>query len=263
MWRRLPYALAFLILLLFPYGPLFPWSPVKPGYTHVSLERADVYYPAGRPLDPAYLRVDEFIRDSEKFHRLPAPLRIRVVECGDWAAFQRFLPQYRSHGIGAVTLATGTVIYMTPRIKERGLDAGEFLRHEISHATLHQNQSLYNAFRIGGVEWLSEGLAVAYGNQKSYYSDAEFAARIRREEVAPFLDPSRRGEVAGIFEIRYSYVVWRRFNEYLMTAKGRVAYQGYLEAVMQDPREWRDLFPKHFGGTTFEDAVRAFQSAAR
>src|SRR5437899_270554 len=34
-------------LLAFPYGPLFPWSPWKPGYEHLALQRADIYWPTG------------------------------------------------------------------------------------------------------------------------------------------------------------------------------------------------------------------------
>jgi hypothetical protein len=260
--RTLYFAGLLLVLLLFPYGPLFPWSPVKPGYEHLALERADVYFPSGTTLDPAYRRIDEYIAKSEQFHRLKAPKRICVVACDDWSSFRRFLPHMRGTGVGAVTLATGTAIYMSPRLAERQLDANEFLRHEISHATLHQNQSLANALRIIKVEWVSEGLAVAYGDQKSYYSDAEFLARIKRENVAAFIDPARRGEAGSAFDIRYAYIVWRRFNEFLMATRGRDAYQGYLVAVLRDTASWRELFPRHLG-MNFEDAVEEFQGAMR
>jgi hypothetical protein len=262
--RSLYYAGILLVLLLFPYGPLFPWSPVKPGFEHIALDRADVYYPTGTTLDPAYLRADSIIRESESFHRLAAPKRICIVACKDWDDFARRLPQFRgSRGIGAVTLATGTVIYVAPSLKERGKDVGEYLRHEVSHATLHQNQSIMNAYRLTEVQWLSEGIAVSYGNQKSYYSDAEFQARIQRENVAPFIDPARRGEVKELFEMRYAYVAWRRFNEYLIASRGRDVYQGYLTAVMRDPRAWRELFPKHFQGLSFAQAIEEFQRSAR
>ena len=114
-WKRTRrtalFAFVLLLLMLFPYGPLFPWSPVKPGFEHVALGRADVYYPSGAPLDPAYLKLDEYLAESERFHQMKAPARLCVVACGDWASFGRFLPQHRSsRGVGAVTLVTGTVI---------------------------------------------------------------------------------------------------------------------------------------------------------
>jgi hypothetical protein len=264
-WKRTGrtafFALTLLLLLIFPYGPLFPWSPVKPGYERLVLQRADIHYPKGWPLDPQYRKVDQFLDESEAFHRMKVGKRIDIVACADWASFWRFLPQHRSsRGIGAVTLATGTVIYMSPRLADRGLDVGEFLRHEISHATLHQNQSLMNAYRMSEAQWLSEGIAVAYGKQKAYYSYDEFLTRARRErDVALFLDPARRGEVRGIFEMRYAYAVWRAFNEYLM-ARDREAYQRYVRSVMEGPRQWRDKFVSAFG-MKFEEAVAKFEAS--
>ena len=112
--------------------------------------------------------MDEYIAESEQFHQMKAPARMCVVACSEWASFGRFNPQYRDcHAVGAVTLATGTAIYVSPRIAERGFDAGEFLRHEIWHATINQHQSLLAAWRLAGVQWLVEGIAVANGRQKS------------------------------------------------------------------------------------------------
>src|SRR3982750_3028649 len=41
MLRRLKYIALLLFLLAFPYGPLFPWSPVKPGYRSERFARAE------------------------------------------------------------------------------------------------------------------------------------------------------------------------------------------------------------------------------
>jgi hypothetical protein len=259
--RKLPlrtafFALILLVLMVFPYGPLFPWSPVKPGYDHLALARADVYYPVGTQLDPAYRRLDEYIGASETYHRLKAPKRICVVACNAWTSFVRFLPQYRgSRGVGAVTLATGTVIYVSPRLMERGLDVGEFLRHELSHATINQNQTLTAAYRFGDAQWLCEGIAVAFGDQKAYYTREQFLTRARGEkDLRAAIDPLRRKEA---FEIRYAYQAWRYFNEFLM-ARDRAAYQRYLLAVMEDPRKWREAFAPAFG-IRFEEAIELFQ----
>jgi hypothetical protein len=48
----------FAVLAAFPYGPLFAWSPLHPGYTKLNLKRANVLYPSDRPLDPAFSDVD-------------------------------------------------------------------------------------------------------------------------------------------------------------------------------------------------------------
>ena len=44
-------------LAAFPWGPLFAWSPVHPGYRQVQFSRANVLYPDSAILDPAYREV--------------------------------------------------------------------------------------------------------------------------------------------------------------------------------------------------------------
>ncbi len=250
---------AILALLAFPYGPMFPWSPWKPGYVHTPLSRADIYGPAGVTLPEPYRHVDEYIALAEIFHQLKISKRILIVGCANWSDFSRFHPLIGKPG--AVTLATGTVIYVTPRITERGFDHGEFLRHEISHAVLHQNQSILNALRIGrgDQQWLSEGLAVWFGDQKTYNTRAQFLDYARSKPLAGLIDPMRR---APDFDIRYGYVAWHHFNEYLVATKGRAAYQSYLLACMARPGGWRGQFPASFGDT-FDAAIENFERALR
>lgn len=57
-------------LLAFPYGPLFPWSPWKPGYEHLALQRADIYWPTGTVLPQAYRQFDDLIAQTEQFEQL-------------------------------------------------------------------------------------------------------------------------------------------------------------------------------------------------
>jgi hypothetical protein len=116
-------------------GPLFPWSPVKPGYTHFTLHRADIYYPSGTTLEDAYQQVDNFIAEAETFHRLKMPERITVIAPRTWTDFHLQAPWQRGP-VGALTLQTGTVIFVTPKIAEKRFDTAEYLRHELSHAII-------------------------------------------------------------------------------------------------------------------------------
>jgi hypothetical protein len=138
--RTIWIAIAILVLVTpwaFAYGPLFPWSAIKPGYREVALQRADIFYPNGRSLDPAYLQVDHYLAEAESFHKLSAPYRLKVIATANWDDFHRFSPLTPGRGIGAATFATGTVIFVSPKLAERGFDYGEFLRHEISHAIVN------------------------------------------------------------------------------------------------------------------------------
>ena len=74
------FAIVFLIIAAaFLDGPLLPWSPLKPWYTHFKLHRADIYYPSGTTLGEPYQQVDSFIEEAETFHRLKMPDRIGKI----------------------------------------------------------------------------------------------------------------------------------------------------------------------------------------
>ncbi|MBL8173301.1 MAG: hypothetical protein JNK48_01440 [Bryobacterales bacterium] len=249
-----------LLTAAFPFGPLFPWSPWKPGYHAIPLARADVFIPAGTTAPPAYRQIDAYIQAAEHTLQLSAPKRIAIVLTPTWTHFRRLMPHMRSTGIGAVTLATGGIVYVTPRIAARNFDHGEFLRHEICHAVIHQNQSVLAAFRISQVEWLSEGLAVMFGNQQAYVTRDEMLARARREDILPAIDPQLRDP--RTFQIRYAYQLWRYFCEFLIEHYGRETFQRYLRAVMADPSAWRTQFQSVFQ-TPFVEAVKSYQEKLR
>jgi hypothetical protein len=252
-WLRWAAAAVFLILIAcLADGPLLPWSPVKPGYTHFILHRADIYYPAGTTLEEPYQQMDSLIAEAEAFHQLKMPDRISVIAPRTWTDFHLQTPWQGGNAIGALTLATGTVIWITPKIAEKRFDTAEFLRHELSHAILDQNMTLWRAHKMSGQTWLFEGLAVDFGRQKAYLSYDEFRLRARTASMAPVFD-------GRSVDMRFNYVAWRFFIEHLIHTRGRVLFQDFLLRVMQDPDRARALFPEFFG-LSFEDAIREFRT---
>jgi hypothetical protein len=250
-------ALAIVIVIVaaaFLYGPLFPWSPIKPGYTHFTLHRADVYYPTGTTLEDAYQQMDSFIEDAEKFHRLKMPDRVKVIAPRRWADFHRQAPWQRGP-VGAITLQTGTVIFVTPKLAEKHLDTGEFLRHELSHAILDQNMTLWRGHKMNQQSWLSEGLAVDFGRQRSYLSEEEFLSRAQTESLAPVFNGNNS-------DMCFNYLAWRYFLEHLIRTRGRDIFQDFLLRAMENPDDVRTVFPEFFG-TTFDGAVSEFQAKVR
>jgi hypothetical protein len=235
-------------------GPLFPWSPVKPGYTHFTLHRADIYYPSGTTLEEAYRQVDNFIAEAETFHQLKMPERITVIAPRTWTDFHLQAPWQRGP-VGALTLQTGTVIFVTPKIAEKHFDTAEFLRHELSHAIIDQNTTLWRGHKMNGQPWLYEGLAVDFGKQKSYLTEEEFVARAQTQPLAPAFDGDNS-------DMRFNYVAWSSFLRYMIHTRGRDRFQDYLLRVMQDPDGARALFPECFG-TSFDNAILEFQTQLR
>jgi hypothetical protein len=251
-------ALAIVVVMVaaaFCWGPLFPWSPLKPGYNHFILHRADIYYPSGTTLDESYRQVDSFIEEAETFHQLRMPDRVTVIAPRTWADFHRQAPWQRGNAISGLTLQTGTVIWITPKIAEKHFDSGEFLRHELSHAILDQNTTLWRGHKLNGQPWFYEGLAVDFGRQKAYLTEDEFVARAKTEPLAPVFNGDNS-------DMRFNYVAWRYFIEHLIHASGRDKFQDYLLRVMQDPDQARAIFPEFFG-MSFDNAVQEFQARVR
>jgi hypothetical protein len=223
--------------------------------------RADVYYPAGTALDPAYRQIDRFIAEAEVDHRLAMQKRVTVVECRNWDDFGRFMPLIRGRTVGAVTLATGSVIYVTPRLAEKHYDTAEFLRHELSHALIHQNTPLVRGWRMERQAWFFEGLAVAFGWQKSYLSEQEFIERAATADLTRFIGPPSN-ELPQPPDMRFCYPAWRYFLEYLMRTRGRDAFQFLLAGFMENPDAVRATFA-HVYGESLAQAAARFQREVR
>jgi hypothetical protein len=259
-WRRWTAGTIFLlsiagVVFALCAGPLLPWSPVRPGYTHFILHRADIYYPTGTTLEEPYQQMDSLIDEAETFHRLKMPDRITVIAPRSWTDFHLQAPWQRGSAIGALTLQTGTVIWITPKIAEKHFDTTEFLRHELSHAILDQNTTLWRGHKLNGQPWLYEGLAVDFGRQKAYLTYDEFVMRAQTEPIAPAFDGDSP-------DMRFNYVAWRFFIEHMIQARGRDLFQEYLLRVMQNPDQARAVFPEYFK-ISFDDALREFQARLR
>jgi hypothetical protein len=254
--RTLLLAATALTIWSFGYGPLLPWSPARPGFDAIVGERVTVVYPEATILPEALRAPDKLLEEAEGFHRLRAGGHITIFLCPDWPTAFRVLPRLARRGIGAITLATGHTIYLLPTVAERGLDAVEFVRHELSHAVIHQNQGLLDATRIVEVQWLAEGLAVWFGRQKAYITDAEFLRLAPSKDLAAYVDPALRDRLSEPFDVRFGYVCWKHFNAFL-ERRDPERYWGYVHATIQEPRRWRFLFEHHFQ-QSFGSAINAF-----
>ena len=255
-------ALALLVLLAFPFGPLFPWSPWTPGYASERFERAEVLSPAGSAPGEWASRIDGTIRDAERFLGLRMPRRVTVVVCRSWEDFERFMPVSRGRGPGAVALWTGTVIYLTPKLEEKKLDQAEYVRHELAHAAVHQNQGLLDAWRVQVEPWLYEGIAVCFGRQKSYVAPEEFVERTLREDLEPVIDPGLRARATEPADMRFSYQAWRYFLEYLIETEGHERFVRFFAACAFQPEAAPQLFEEAYG-RGLQAAIRRFQSDLR
>lgn len=244
------------------YGPLLAWSPVKPGYDHLKLRRADVYVAVGETPVDDYREIDRMMDEAEAFHGLNFHRKMTVIACRDWASCARYMPWMRVRGIGGVTLATGDVIYITPQLKEKNLSIGEFLRHELSHAVINQNTTIRKSIALTDQMWFSEGIAVSFGRQAAYLSREEFLQRATDTDLIVYLDPERMNRSLEGWSVRMAYPTQRYFLEYLKSRFGADRFRGFMLAYIDAPGEYRRQFVEAFG-VTLPDAVAEYQRAIR
>ena len=257
-------ALLVLSVLAFLYGPLFPWSPVKPGYAMISFPRADIYFDPAQPLNEDYRAVGAMMDEAESFHRLTYHQRVKVIACRSWRSCGWFLPWMNMGPLGGVTLETGDAIYITPKIKERNFSAAEFLRHELSHALISQNTTMRNAHKLNSLVWFNEGMAVSFGRQTSYFSRDEFLTKAATVDLADFIDPARiaKQQATGSWPARFAYPAQRYFVEYLKAKFGPDVFQSFLLRCIHDPDNHAALFQEVFH-TPLGLAVEDYQQAVR
>lgn len=255
-------AVIFLLLMAFPFGPLLPWSPIKPGYSTVSYAHADVSFNKNEPEPDDYRLVDQMIAEAEAFHHLQFHKRVRVIACKNWGDCARAWPWMNVKPLGGVTLGTGDVIYLTPKLKERNFSIAQFLRHELSHALISQNTSIRNSLKLTDQAWFSEGIAVWFGDQKAYLSQAEFLEKAKTTELAKVIDPARIDRNSPDWNARFAYPAQRYFLEYLQQTHGADHFQQFLKTYIHDPDEYQRLFNNAFQ-QSLPEAVRQFELAIR
>jgi hypothetical protein len=263
-WKRSILCLFVLAFLAaFPWGPLFAWSPIHPGYRQVQFSHADVLYPNEAALDPAYREVDRYVGVAESFHEVKCVKKIKIVVCRNWSDCLRFATPFLGKPL-AVTIPFGTVIFVTPKAAVFRADIGELLRHELSHAVLMQHQSLVSVVRMRHQLWVSEGVAglvaemgaTAPGRQSISLPKAKFLSRAKRQTLWPSFDAVPQKDW------RFSYTASIYFWNRQIERSGKTAFLNFERACFSDPRGCRTTFGDVYG-RDLRSAVDEFQAEVR
>jgi hypothetical protein len=263
-WKRIVICLVVVAFLAaFPWGPLFAWSPVHPGYQRAQFSRADVLYPDGTALDPGYREIDQYVALAERFHEVKCVKKVTVVVCRNWSDCLRFATPFLGRPL-AVTIPTGTVTFITPKAAAFRADIGELLRHELSRAVLKQNRPLLSVLRMRKQPWVSEGVAGlpaeigmrAVGRQSISLPKAEFLSRAKREELWPSFT------AAAPKDWRFSYTAWIYFWNRQIERNGKPTFLRFERACFSDPQRCRNTFADVYG-MDLQKSVDEFQAEVR
>ncbi len=227
----------------FTSGPLFPYSPIKPGFAKLESEKAIIFYPDGTSLPEECLSIDSLIEETESFHKLEFNKKPKIIFCETSKQYKRFSTR-TAH---ACAIQTGDAIYINPSIYSSNRDLTGFFKHELSHSIIYQNTSIFDALRLKS--WLTEGMAVYYGNSHHYYRGNELKElAIDREYFFNiFDDKARPADMPKTIRYSYFYGLYGSFIGYLVDSHGLNVVMDFTAEYMKHPKKEGEIFKKIFG----------------
>ena len=150
-----------LIIYLFLWGKLFPFSPVAIGFVKHELPHTIICVEKGAEFND-FSRIDVLISDVENFHELHFLHKPKLFIFQSDASYQ----QRSLYGVRFITFYNGNILispWALREDKEGKISLEIYLKHEFSHSILFQNAGILHAWKYP--EWLLEGIAVYSANQ--------------------------------------------------------------------------------------------------
>ena len=231
--------LVFFLFYLF-WGPLFPWNPVKIGYTKLNSSKATIYINDITERDSVVYRINEIILEEEKFHDLACVDDFKIIILNKESNMKRYLPWLKGSGY-SVSLSIADVIYIGPTARKSPAGLEPYLKHELSHLLIDQNTTFKKALEIHKQGWLAEGIA-EYFSGHSFYSKSEFL-QLNKLNNLDFTSLYEKSPLdMSIKELKFKYTYYRFFIEFLVENYGIKKLQEYLREYINNPQVYKKLF---------------------
>lgn len=150
-----------LIIYLFLWGKLFPFSPIAIGFMKHEFPHTVFYVEKGVEFND-FSRIDALIPEVEDFHEFHFLYKPKLYIFHNDASYRN-----RSvHGVRFITYYNSNILispWALQEDKEGKISLEIYMRHELSHSLLFQNEGIWKAWKYP--EWLLEGIAVYSANQ--------------------------------------------------------------------------------------------------
>lgn len=150
------------ILYLFLFGRLFPYSPLILGFERKELARSTIYFHKGADISRLN-DVDKFIPEVEAFHQLKYKHKIEIFLCSSPGEKKRLT----NSEARLTTFPPFGRIFVSSQAQQEAMNnkihIDVYLKHELSHALLEQNMAFWRFPFFP--RWLMEGVAVYSANQ--------------------------------------------------------------------------------------------------
>jgi hypothetical protein len=230
-----------LVVYLF-WGPLFPWNPIKIGYTKINTPKAAIYISNITPKDSVVYHIGEIISEEEWFHDLKYKNKVKIVILEVDSKMKRYLPWLKGSRY-SVSLSMADLIYIGPTARKSSAGIKTHLKHELSHLLIDQNTTRSAARTIHNQGWFAEGIAEYFSGHK-LLTKAEFVELCKSKNIR-FISLLEENPLnMNINEIRLRYTFYKYFIEFLIKDYGIERFHQYLKKYIINPRDYKKLFPE-------------------
>lgn len=238
-----------LMIYLFLFGKLFPYSPIIIGFDKHELTNTIIYSQNGVSFDD-YERIDTLIPSIEKFHELVYLTKPKIFLFSDSISYLRHSPSR-----ARFCVFYNSRLFVTPwALKEaqnEKISLGIYLTHELSHSLLHQHSGLINASKYP--KWLLEGIAVYSSNQMGtsfYPSKNETYQLIQSGNFMPpdYFKTKNEDKIKLDAENRipFMYSEFACIIDYLIIQFGKEKFLIYIKKLTKD-NDHDIIFRENYG----------------
>ncbi len=228
------------ILIILPYeflwGKLFPYSPVKLGFTKYEFSNVVIYAQKGSE-NYNYKSIDSLIPAVEKFHKLHFIQKPEILFFRDANSYyQRTITKARF-----CSYPNGTLVVSPWAVRESfngKISMDIYLRHELSHTLLYQHMGFITTYFIYP-RWLLEGIAVYSSNQMGtswYPSKKDTYEYIRQGSFLPpaYFNTKKEDDVKlnVKYKTAFAYSEFGCIVDYLITNYGKEIFMEYMMRLL-------------------------------
>ncbi len=254
-----------IIVYSFLWGRLFPYSPITVGFEEKEFNKAIICCRKGTDTSKLII-IDSLMNEVEDFHQLKFRKKVKIFVFNSDREYTR----YTGHTARFVTFPIDGRIFVSGKAnkesQEGKIHMDVYLKHELSHALLFQNMSLYHSCYFPG--WLLEGIAVYSANQMGvdgYFTKEETFNKIRE---GYFFNPDdwgtliRKTQSVKDFPLPNKY--WFIYSEFaclvdnMIQDYGKEKFLEYMTELLgekDDKKVFREIF-----GVKFEKYVEDFKN---
>ncbi len=254
-------ALSYLLL----WGKLFPYSPIKIGFSKHELSNVIVYVQHGTEYKN-YKIFDTYLPAVENFHELRFKKKPKIFIFRDRDSYlQRSTTKARFCAYPNSSLVTSP--WALKEAEEGKISLEIYLKHELSHTLLYQHMGIKAAY-IYYPRWLLEGIAMYSANQMGtswYPGKAETYEYIRQGNFMPphYYNTSKEDQVSLKVENRIAFI-YSEFGfivDYIIITYGKDNFLKYMKRLFTESdhnRVFKDIF-----GIDFESFVLNFKKSVQ